>query len=73
MTLLLFTDGITEAINSEGEEFGLERLQEGFKASLLNGDSLEQTINKILTEVDDFAADPSNHIDDQTMVIIQHV
>ena len=73
MTLLMFTDGITEAMNSDGEEFGIERLQDEFKKSRLEDDSLEETINKILRAVDDFSVDPSNHIDDQTMVIIQHV
>jgi serine phosphatase RsbU (regulator of sigma subunit) len=60
-------------MNRDGEEFGIERLQDEFKKSRLEDDSLEDTINKILRAVDDFSVDPSNHIDDQTMVIIQHV
>ena len=31
--LLLYTDGVTEAMNSEHEEFGMERLQEVFRAT----------------------------------------
>jgi sigma-B regulation protein RsbU (phosphoserine phosphatase) len=72
MGLLLFTDGITEVINSKGEEFGVARLQEEFKKSLLNGDEPEATIDNILDAVDKFSADPDTFVDDQTMVIIKH-
>lgn len=72
MGLLLFTDGITEVINSQGEEFGVARLQDEFKKSLLNGDEPEDTINNILIAVDNFSTDPDTYIDDQTMVIIRH-
>jgi len=32
-TVVLYTDGVTEAMNAEGEEFGVDRLQETFAAS----------------------------------------
>jgi sigma-B regulation protein RsbU (phosphoserine phosphatase) len=32
-TIVLYTDGVTEAMNAEAEEFGTERLQEVFSAS----------------------------------------
>ncbi|MES2706354.1 MAG: GAF domain-containing SpoIIE family protein phosphatase [Verrucomicrobiota bacterium] len=35
--LLLYTDGVNEAVNAEGEEFGLERLHEVFRQTALSG------------------------------------
>jgi sigma-B regulation protein RsbU (phosphoserine phosphatase) len=35
--LLLYTDGVNEAINAEGEEFGLERLHEVFRQTAPEG------------------------------------
>ena len=32
-TMILYTDGVSEAMNAEGEEFGVERLQQVFAAS----------------------------------------
>jgi len=65
-SLLLFTDGITEALNSNGEEFGLERLKQ------LWGDrSLvpENAGEFIIRKVRDFAGEVPQ-ADDQTMAIV---
>src|SRR5436305_6247865 len=35
--ILLYTDGITEALDNEGNEFGLERMKETFRASAKQG------------------------------------
>jgi sigma-B regulation protein RsbU (phosphoserine phosphatase) len=65
-TLLMYTDGITEARNAEGEEFGLERLVNVWHEQDLDPES---TANGILDAVNAFACeiDPE---DDQTMVIM---
>jgi sigma-B regulation protein RsbU (phosphoserine phosphatase) len=71
MSLLLFTDGITEAANDQGEEYGLNRLSELFAMSLEERNSAQQVIERILHQVDEFS--PSEgQADDQTMVIISH-
>jgi sigma-B regulation protein RsbU (phosphoserine phosphatase) len=70
MAILLFSDGLTEALNAEGEEYGLERLQKSFFESREDGDKPRETIDKILKSVSDFS---SEQVDDQTMVIIKHV
>jgi serine phosphatase RsbU (regulator of sigma subunit) len=68
--LLTYTDGITEAMNIDGEEFGEERLKQIVKQNR-ELSSLE-LINKILEEVDNFAQ--SDHIsDDRTIVIVKYV
>lgn len=69
MSMLLFSDGITEALNADNEEYGLERLQEEFRISRNAGDSAEQTLDKIIKSATEFAVE---QIDDQTMILINH-
>jgi len=69
MSMLLFSDGITEALNADNEEYGLERLQEEFKKSRNAGDSSEETLEKIINSASEFAVE---QIDDQTMILINH-
>jgi phosphoserine phosphatase RsbU/P len=64
--VLLFTDGITEATNPRGEEYGEARLRLG-----LDGDSSSETATmhrKLMQEVSDFCLD--NFADDATLVLI---
>ncbi len=69
MALLLFSDGMTEAINTSGEEFGIRRLQELFRIGCNNGESAKGIINLLLEEVGSYEEEQS---DDQTLIIIQH-
>lgn len=68
-TLLVYTDGVTEAMNVERQLFGEERLKEAVQgqASL----SAEQLAQKVVAAVAKFArgADPS---DDITLLAIKH-
>ncbi|MDD5698080.1 MAG: SpoIIE family protein phosphatase [Victivallaceae bacterium] len=70
MSMLLFSDGITEALNSENEEYGLERLQHEFKLSRDKNDSPGKTLERIIKSNSEFAAE---QIDDQTMILINHI
>ncbi len=70
MTFLLFTDGITEALNADSDEYGVVRLQQVFKQAGIEKQSPKETLNAILEDVENFEADPENLSDDQTMVII---
>lgn len=73
MSILLFTDGISEQINERGEEYGNDRLMEVFKHSRLNKELPEDTIKTILDSLDEFTgSEDIPQLDDQTMVIIQH-
>ena len=69
MSIMLFSDGITEALNEDNEEYGLERLQEEFRISSNACDSPEETMNKIIKSATKFAVE---QIDDQSMLIINH-
>ncbi len=63
--LLLYTDGVTEAENQAGEEFGEERLVQA--AHLANG-SAENTQRKIMEEVSHFCG--ANFADDATLMVV---
>ena len=68
-TLLVYTDGVTEAMNPQRELFGEERLKEAVREqSRLSPESLTQ---RVVAEVARFAngAEPS---DDITLLAIQH-
>jgi sigma-B regulation protein RsbU (phosphoserine phosphatase) len=64
--MLLFTDGITEATNTQGEEYGEARLLAG-----LDGDSRIETAvlhRKLMQDVSDFCQ--NTFADDATLVLI---
>ncbi len=63
--LLLYTDGIPEAINEAGEAFGFDRLQR----SLETGGSAGEVHDRIVAEVDRFE-DRQEHDDDRSLVVI---
>lgn len=71
MEILLFTDGINEATNPDGNEFGLDRLKEIFAKSCQDRDQPHDTIARIMGAVDDFSQKPESQADDQTLVIVR--
>ncbi len=66
MSLLLFTDGITEALDDNDEEYGLDRLINVWKAA--NHDP-EATTGHVLKSVQDFTKSQPQ-TDDQTLVVL---
>jgi sigma-B regulation protein RsbU (phosphoserine phosphatase) len=65
---VLYTDGISEAMNSQGDCFGDQRLVElAHRHADLASDDLRE---RILTEVHAFAGDAAQH-DDMTMVLVK--
>jgi sigma-B regulation protein RsbU (phosphoserine phosphatase) len=66
-TLLLYTDGVTEAMNSVGKEFGRERLLETVRAHLqLPAEGLLEAVVKAVRE---FSG--PEQADDITLVVVQ--
>ena len=65
---VLYSDGITEAMNSDGDEYGQERLSEVLSRS----DALEaaETRDRVLNEVAAFAGSTPQH-DDITLVVVR--
>jgi sigma-B regulation protein RsbU (phosphoserine phosphatase) len=66
--IVLYTDGIVEAMNPAGEIFGFDRLLETVGAS--SGASAEALLQEILARVNSFAAGALQH-DDLTVIVIR--
>jgi hypothetical protein len=67
-TLLVYSDGLTEAINEQGEFFGDERLQE--LLAQLGGLSAEEMGKRLLDEVDQFVSGGPRS-DDLSLMILK--
>lgn len=66
--VLLFTDGVKEAINSADEEYGLERLAETFRAAASLG--AEAIVKRVQEDVRSFTGE-GPQMDDVTIVAIE--
>ena len=66
--LILYTDGVTEAVNGEGEMLGDDRLRDAIAANL--GGSADETIGAICGALAAFTggAEPA---DDVTVVVVR--
>jgi sigma-B regulation protein RsbU (phosphoserine phosphatase) len=67
-TVILYTDGVTEAINSEEEQLGLRRLCETFE--LNPPSSAEDAGKRVIDLVNDFAGDVPQ-FDDTTCLVLR--
>ena len=69
MSIIMFTDGINEAENADGEQFGVQRIKDCFMKSCVAQESPREAVAKIMDSVDRFA--PANgEQDDRTVVVI---
>ena len=66
--LLLYTDGITEAANNEGERFGLERLEQLLRERA--HESALRLLDHLISSVTDFMK-PQHPRDDITALVIK--
>ena len=67
-TLLMFTDGATEAMDAEGQLFGLERLQTALRAN--HAGQAQSICSEIWRVVQTFSGDRPAH-DDVTLVAVK--
>jgi len=66
--LVLYTDGVTETLNSEGDEFGVDRMMQSVCASA--NDSAQAVVKRIIEDVREFTGSvPQN--DDITLIAIR--
>jgi sigma-B regulation protein RsbU (phosphoserine phosphatase) len=66
--LLLYTDGVTDALNEAGEEFGLARLQATAVAA--RAESALGIIQAVTAALDDFCAN-APPFDDQALLVLK--
>ncbi len=67
--LVLYTDGVTEAMNAEGEEFGMDRLQAVFSESRLA--TTEAANQAVFKAVHDFAGETPQSDDITCVTVLQ--
>ena len=66
--LVLYTDGVTETLNSDGDEFGIDRMMECVRASA--NDGAQAIVKRIIESVREFTGSiPQN--DDITLIAIR--
>jgi phosphoserine phosphatase RsbU/P len=66
--LVLYTDGVSEAMNPHDEEWGEERMMEAIRHC--HGLSAAETIEHVMTAADIFSAGAPQH-DDMTLVVLR--
>ena len=72
-TILLFTDGLTEAMNAKNEQFQMERVNNVAAQALAQGQQEPHLlINKMIDAVHQFVGD-AEQSDDLTMMAIQYI
>jgi sigma-B regulation protein RsbU (phosphoserine phosphatase) len=68
--LVAFTDGISEAMNHDDEEWGEERLTETIRACAEASLTANEMVKRILSAADTFVAGAKQH-DDMTVVVLR--
>ncbi|MBR4662352.1 MAG: SpoIIE family protein phosphatase [Lentisphaeria bacterium] len=68
---MLYTDGITEAMNADHEQFGSGRLQLALSAAAPGKGPLRQTMDSLLNIVKEHVGD-ARQSDDLTVLMIQY-
>jgi sigma-B regulation protein RsbU (phosphoserine phosphatase) len=68
--LIFFSDGITDALNADGEMFGTERLEAVLRDHPSACHSAQSTVDAILAAVATFQSGTA-HFDDETLVVLR--
>ena len=66
--LVLYTDGVTEALDAKGDEYGLERMIDSVRASATNG--APAVINRVIDDLRGFVGTTAQN-DDITLIAIR--
>ena len=67
--LVIYTDGLTEAFNSKGEEYGEARLINAVKEA--SSKSAQYIVGHMIKNIRQFASDTAEEVDDMTVVVVK--
>lgn len=68
--VMMYTDGVTEAMNYQDEQFGEDRVKDIVANVSVNGTSASQIMQAIFTGIDKFVNGAPQH-DDETLIILK--
>lgn len=66
--LLLYTDGLIEALNQDGDEYGFDRFRDSFQAA--KGNTAAEVVKFLDSEIVEFSAG-TNATDDITLIAVE--
>ncbi|MBN1879027.1 SpoIIE family protein phosphatase [bacterium] len=67
-SVILFTDGLVEAVNPEGEQMGYERLRDVFRGVARL--AAHEAVDRVMQRIDRFR-DGAGQVDDMTLVVVR--
>lgn len=70
-TLVFYTDGVTEAKNQQGEEYGLQRLLEGIQSCGNRKAKMKDMVAELKRNIQIFRNCPKEEYDDITLIAIK--
>lgn len=70
MSVLIYSDGITEALDFNSEEFGVDRLADEFESRCADNLSAEEVLDGLMEVVHNY--EPEQH-DDRTAILIRRI
>jgi sigma-B regulation protein RsbU (phosphoserine phosphatase) len=69
--LLYYTDGLTDAVNGNGDRFDEKNLRRIYQEACLQYHHAEKILDYIFTQVQQFIGSGNNHQDDMTLVVMR--
>jgi sigma-B regulation protein RsbU (phosphoserine phosphatase) len=69
--LLYYTDGLTDAVNGNGDRFDEKNLRRIYQEACLQYHHAEEILDYIFTQVQQFIGSGNNHQDDMTLVVMR--
>ena len=69
--LLYYTDGLTDAVNGNGDRFDEKNLRRIYQEACLQYHHSEEILDYIFTQVQQFIGSGNNHQDDMTLVVMR--